>query len=157
MTKALLHRLAGITSVAALAGTLGFMGMSASPASASQALQLLPTTLTQTGSAATVHEGAPQTITLTATVSGLTLYVTPRGTVTFNVHSPTDSIYLPPSLSYTVPLSQCIILIDRCTASVTIPTSGLEVGLWDSDAQYSGDSLSQPSDQGYDFTVEAPY
>jgi hypothetical protein len=154
MKRLWLHRLAGIGAGAALAGTLGVVGIGSAPAGAAISLQVIPTTTVPTGSQSTVNEDQPTALTLTATVNGLDPSET--GTVTFDLYGPTTFYFQPPTLTYTVPVGPCLIVLKACTATISVPTSALAVGQWDVDAHYSGDALAKPSLGSFDFNVLPP-
>jgi hypothetical protein len=127
---------------AACAAVLASTAASAASAAPSYAGILPLTTTTVTMSAGAV--GPAQFVDVKATVGGLSLAVTPYGQVGF-----TDAANN--KLLGVVPLTgPCVVLLSQCTAQLTVPGSALAVGQNEIVANYSGDSLSDPS-TGYNF------
>jgi hypothetical protein len=134
-----------------------FVGVSSPPAGAAFRLRILPTITRVTASPSTVQDGRPASITFTATVSILSVYLTPTGIVTFNEYSPNGALFAGP---YVAPLHPCLILVSSCTATFSGTTGNLNLesppGVWTVVATYSGDALARPSTGSVTYTVLGP-
>jgi hypothetical protein len=135
----------------------GFIAMTPSPTEAA-GLQILPTKTTVASSANPAFDGAPITYSANVTILNTNLGpITPKGTVTFQREGLDDTTV---TLG-TVPLSSCIILLSKCTASVTETpiAAGAEGYLqhFRVTATYHGDTLSKPSSGFVDELLGYPH
>lgn len=139
MNNRLIMRLgAGLTAMA----TIGALGAIGATSAAANGLQILPTTTTVVANPSSVVSTPGASVTLTATVGSIDLYVTPAGSVYFTITEVGSPF---PINSPGVGLNNCIILLSKCTATLVVPLPDANPGIYTVVAHYTGDSLSKPS------------
>jgi hypothetical protein len=161
MKKRLTLRRGAALAALLAGGSAALLGAVPVSASVTSPLPLLPTTTTVTATPNSQPQNADDTVTVTATVGPLDLYLTPRGTVYFTVWAPGATLGINTS---NIDLSTCVILLSTCQASLTFPVGAsnsvndgdVVPGVYTVEAHYSGDSLSKGSNGYGSFTITSP-